>query len=103
MTEIPAGVGVGDGVVFVTVIVAVPFLVESAVLVAVIVQLPVKLGAVYIPVLEIDPPLAVHVTLLLAAPPTLAVNCCVAPTPMVAVEGLTVTPLLLGGGVVEDE
>jgi hypothetical protein len=56
-----------------------PLFVESLVLVAVTDQVPAKVGAVYTPVAEIEPPFVVHFTLALAAPPTMAVNCCVAP------------------------
>jgi hypothetical protein len=92
------GVGVGVGAEEVTVMVAVPLLVESLVLVAVTVHVPVKLGAVYVPVEETAPPFVLHVTLPLDAPPTAALNCWVPPTLIEAEGGLTVTPLLVGPG-----
>ena len=55
---------------------------------AVMVQVPVVLGAVNIPELVMDPQLVVQVT---ARPPlSVAVNCWVVPSVTVAVEGLTV-------------
>lgn len=65
-------------------------------------------GVMYSPELLIDPmlpvhpdgPLTAHVTAWLYAPVplTVAVNCCV--VPIVAVEGVTVTPVIVGGAAV---
>lgn len=81
-----------------SVTVAVDDLLVSATLVARTVTVVCALtvaGAVYKPVLLIDPVvvgLIVHVTFVLAAPVTVAVNCCVWPCPRIAVVGATVTP-----------
>lgn len=79
------------------VIVAVPDFVVSATLVALTVTVVCALtvaGAVYKPVALIDPVVAgviVQVTFVFARLVTVAVNCCVAPCPIVAVVGATVT------------
>ncbi len=39
--------------------------------------MPAAVGAVYKPELDIDPPVAVHVTVVFVVPVTVAVNCCV--------------------------
>lgn len=54
-------------------------LVESATLVAVAVYVPLVVGAVYRPLDDTVPPLIDQVTLVLADPVTLAVNCCEPP------------------------
>jgi len=63
----------------VTVIVADADFVGSAALVAVTVNVPAALGAVYSPLDEMLPPLADQATAVLLVPVTEAVNCCVAP------------------------
>jgi hypothetical protein len=50
--------------------------VGSATLVAVMMNVPALLGAVYRPPAEIEPPVADHVTAVLELPLTVAVNCC---------------------------
>lgn len=74
-TELGETVALTVGGLLVTVTVAWPFLVGSVALVAVTVHVPEKLGAVYLPVLEMDPPFEVHVTAVVVVPPMLAVNC----------------------------
>ena len=85
---------------------AVPDLVGSATDVAVTVTkggLGAAEGAVYRPLVEIVPqsvavqpvPLRRHVTAVLVDPVTLAVNCCLAPTPTEAVDGETPTETVL--------
>lgn len=80
----------------VTVTVAEADLVASAALVAVTVYVPVVLGAVYRPELEIVPALAVQVTAVFVDPLTVAVNCCVAPAWMETVTGLIDTTIGAG-------
>src|SRR5215475_9619623 len=64
------------------------FFVVSAADVAVTVKLlPVDDPAVYKPVEEIVPPVAVHVTAVFELPLTVAVNCCVCPGCSVALVG----------------
>lgn len=85
---------------------AVPDLVGSATDVAVTVTnggLGAAEGAVYSPLVEMVPqsvevqpvPLKLHVTAMLVDPVTLAVNCCLAPTPTEAVDGETPTETVL--------
>lgn len=69
-------------------------LLVSATLVAVTTKLPALMGAVYIPLAEMLPPLAVQVTDVLLVPLTLAVNCWLLP-PVSDVE-LGVTEMLTG-------
>ena len=88
------------GAEFVTVIVANADLVVSAALVAVTVNVPVVLGAVYMPEEEMVPEFADQVTVVLLVPVTLAENCCVPPTCTVALEGFTATATPPGGVVV---
>jgi hypothetical protein len=52
-------------------------------------------GAVYSPLLEMVPALAVHVTAVSVVPVTRAVNCCVVPARTDAVPGVTATFMLL--------
>jgi hypothetical protein len=93
------GVGVGEGgAVVVIVSVATSDLLESAWLVAVTVNVPAVLGAVYIPEGEMVPPFAVQVTAVLFVFLTDAVNCCCAFTCSAALCGLTVTDNVPGGG-----
>jgi len=54
-------------------------LLVSAMLVAVTTKLPVVMGAVYIPPVEIFPPLAFQLTAVLLVPLTLAANCWLLP------------------------
>lgn len=68
-------------------IAAVADLEGSATLVAVTVNVPGVVSAVNKPEAEILPPVAVHVTPVLALPVTLAVNCCVDPEATVVVAG----------------
>lgn len=63
----------------VTVTLTVADLLESAALVALTVYVPAVLGAVYKPLVEMEPPVALHVTAVLELPVTVAVNCWVAP------------------------
>lgn len=63
----------------VTVMLAVPDLVASATLVAMIVYVPALAGAVKRPEEEIVPPEADHVIAVLLVPLTVAENCCVLP------------------------
>jgi hypothetical protein len=58
---------------------------------AVTLKLPAVEPAVNRSAVEIDPPVAVHVTAVLALPVTVAVNCCVCPTCSVALVGDIVT------------
>ncbi len=81
----------------VTVTVADADLVVSATLVAFTVYVPPVLGAVYKPLEEIVPPVAVQVTAVFVVPVTVAVNCCVPPVLSEATVGETVTAT--GGGV----
>jgi hypothetical protein len=83
-----------EDVVLVTVTVADADFVVSACDIAVTVTgeaLGTAEGAVYKPVLEmlpfVDPPATLHVTPVLDVPVTVAVNCCVCPTPTLAVVG----------------
>jgi hypothetical protein len=73
-TAYPKVFGGADGV---TITVAEPVLLVSAWLVAVTVTvvLPLTVGAVKSPELEIEPAEAVHVTAVLVEPVTVAVNC----------------------------
>ena len=75
----------------VTVTVAEADFVVSATLVAVTVYVPAVAGAVYRPAVVIVPPVALHVTLVLVVPVTVAVNCCVPPVASDAEVGLIVT------------
>jgi hypothetical protein len=81
----------------VTVTVAVEDLLLSATLVACTVKVPALLGAEYIPLPEIVPPLADQVTAVLLVPLTMAVNCCVSPVCSEAEEGLRLTETTGGG------
>ncbi len=56
--------------------------------------MPGVLGAVYRPAVEMLPPVEVHVTAELVEPVTVAVNCCVVPVCMEAVDGLTLTAIV---------
>jgi len=66
-------------VVAVTLTAAEADLLVSAMLVAVTTKLPVVMGAVYIPPVEIFPPLAFQLTAVLLVPLTLAANCWLLP------------------------
>ena len=97
--DMPAGgvgVGVGEGAVADTVTVAVSDLLLSAWLVAVTVKVPAEPGAVYIPVEETAPPLAVQLTAVLLVPVTLTVNCCCLLTCKGTLCGLTATAIVPG-------
>jgi len=76
-----------------TVTLALDFLVESAALVAVTITLvlPVTVGAVNNPPLEMLPEVADHVTAVLLVPCTAALNCWVLPDVRVALPGDTAT------------
>jgi hypothetical protein len=82
----------------VTVTVAEAFLVVSATLVAVTVNVPAEPGAVYNPLALMVPPVAAHVTAVFVLPVTVAVNCCVPPTCTEVADRFreTDTPLGLG-------
>ena len=82
-----------------TVTVADADFVVSATLVAVTVYVPAVAGAVYIPVLEIVPPVADQVTDVFVLPVTVAVNCWVAPVCTDAEVGLMLTTTGGGGAV----
>lgn len=67
--------------------------VESAALFAVMVYVPAVVGAVYRPVLEIVPPVALQLTPVFVVPVTVAENCCVAPVRIEAEVGFTETEI----------
>jgi len=90
------GVGVGGGAVVVTVTVAWSNLVVSAWLVAVTVNVPAALGAVYMPDEEMAPPVADQVTVVFVALLTVAVNCCCPPTCRGTLWGVMATETALG-------
>lgn len=73
--------------------VAEPCCVESAALVAVIVNEPAEPGAVYMPVVVTVPALTLQVTAVLEVPVTVALNCWVAPVCRATVAGLIVTAI----------
>jgi hypothetical protein len=81
-----------------TVTVADAALALSATLVALTVKLPGLLGAVYIPLLVMLPPVADHETPVLLVPVTVAMNCCVSPVCSETELGLTATETGGGGG-----
>jgi hypothetical protein len=76
---------------------ALDFFVGSALLVAVTLTFTLleTVGAVNIPLLEMVPALADHVTAVLLVPCTAAANCCVLPEPTVTMAGETAT-LIVG-------
>ena len=77
---------------------AVPVTVGVCCEAAVIVAEPAVAGAVNRPVESIVPSEADHSTVWFVVPATLALNCCVAPTAIVAVAGDTETEVAAGGG-----
>jgi len=103
LTVTPVTVGAGA----VTVTVAVPDLEVSAVEVALTVKVVAVSPAATVKVplvilVPVIPPVTDHVTVVagLFVPCTVAVNACVPPLITFAVEGFTVTPVTVGGGVV---
>ena len=85
------------GVVDATVTTADADLLGSATLVAVTVPVPADVGAVYTPVAETDPIVAVHCTaLLVVVPCTVALNCTLALGAVVATVGVIATDVTLG-------
>lgn len=88
----------GGGEASVTVTVEDADFVVSATLVAVTVNVPAELPAVYRPAELTVPPVAVQLTAVFVLPETVAVNCWVAPVCTLADVGLTVTETA-GGGV----
>jgi hypothetical protein len=73
-------------------------LLVSATLVAVTVKLPAVLPAIYKPVADIVPPIALQVTAVFEEPVTIAENCCDAPSRRGADVGETLTLTAGGGG-----
>jgi hypothetical protein len=95
--EIVTPVTVGLGAL--TVIVADPALLGSATLVAVTIEVPAVVGALYTPAVEMLPLDACHVTALsVVVPITLAVNVSVPPVVVDALAGDTVTAVTVGLG-----